>query len=93
MRDSILQSSRECWFCGRVDGLERHHIYGGNPNRRISETNGFVVWLCHDHHNEPPYGVHFNREMSLALKRECQTAFEKTHSREEFMRLIGRNYL
>lgn len=39
------------------------------------------------------YGVHFNKELNLKLKRECQEKFEETHSREEFMRLIGKNYL
>jgi hypothetical protein len=29
----------------------------------------------------------------LMLKRHCQMKFEETHSREEFMSLIGRNYL
>lgn len=38
-------------------------------------------------------GVHFNRELDLKLKRECQAKFEETHSREEFMKIIGKNYL
>lgn len=38
-------------------------------------------------------GVHFNRELDLKLKRECQEKFEETHSREEFMKIIGKNYL
>lgn len=38
-------------------------------------------------------GVHFNRELDLKLKRECLAKFEETHSREEFMKIIGKNYL
>lgn len=42
-----------------------------------------------------PYGVHGRdgRELDLRLKRECQAKFEETHSREEFMKIFGRNYL
>lgn len=37
-------------------------------------------------------GVHFDRALDLYLKREQQREYEKTHSREDFMRLIGKNY-
>lgn len=94
MADSILQpDTRECYITGATDGLHKHHIYGGNPNRRISEEHGFFVWLRADWHNMADYGVHFNKDLDRRLKQECQERFEETHSREEFMRLIGRNYL
>lgn len=38
-------------------------------------------------------GVHFNHDLDLRLKRECQSKFEETHSRDEFMKIIGKNYL
>ena len=94
MRESILQSSKECYITGRTDNLHRHHIYFGNPLRDVSEKNGFWVWLTGQYHNQDSrVDVHHNRALDLRLKQECQTAFEKTHSREEFMRLIGRSYL
>lgn len=31
--------------------------------------------------------------LDLRLKQDCQRKFEETHSREEFMAIIGRNYL
>lgn len=77
---------------GAVDGLHKHHIYGG-PNRRISEANGFWVYLRADWHNMSDYGVHFNRELDLDLKQKCQRKYEENHSRAEFIALIGRNYL
>ena len=90
--DSILQGdTRECYLTGATDGLHRHHIYFGTPNRKISEANGFWVWLRWDWHNGAEYGVHFNRDLDLKLKRECQE--EETHSREEFRKLIGKSYL
>lgn len=91
--DSILQDTRECYITGDTQGLHRHHIYFGNPNRRRSEENGFWVWLRWDWHNGARYGVHFSRDLDLRLKRACQEKFEERHSREAFRRLIGKSYL
>lgn len=91
--DSILQDTKECYVSGATEGLHKHHIFAGNPLRRISEENGFWVWLRWDWHNGADYGVHFNRVFDLKLKRECQEEFEKNHSREAFIRLIGKSYL
>ncbi len=91
--DSILQSSKECLITGATAGLHKHHIYPGNPNRKISEANGFWCWLRWDWHNGADYAVHFNRNLDLQLKQMCQEEFEKTHSREEFIALIGKSYL
>ena len=38
-------------------------------------------------------GIHFDKDFDLKVKRECQMEYEKTHTRQEFMALIGRNYL
>ena len=51
------------------------------------------MWLRYDWHNGAPYGVHFNNDLDLRLKRECQEKFEETHTRQEFIKLIGKNYL
>ena len=91
--DSIMQHTKECFITGDTNGLHKHHIYFGNPNRRISENNGFWVWLRYDWHNGASYGVHSNRAFDLDLKQICQRKYEETHSRAEFMRLIGKNYL
>jgi hypothetical protein len=62
----------------------------------VSEANGFKVWLTYDMHNgNNPESVHANpmRGWDLKLKQECQRKYEETHSRSDFMALIGRNYL
>jgi hypothetical protein len=71
------------------------HIYFGNPGRRISEENGFWVYLAGRFHNQSEFGVHGKNghELDLMLKKHCQMKYEETHSREEFMALIGKNYL
>ena len=81
-----------CYLCGRYGQLEWHHIFGG-ANRKNSERYGLTVPLCHECHNEPPNGVHFNRERMDALRAEGQRKFESIYSQDEFMRIFGRNYL
>lgn len=69
-------------------------IYFFGKNRKNSDKNGFTVWLCEAHHRGT-YGVHgkLGEYLDLKLKRECQAKFEETHSHEEFMQIIGKNYL
>lgn len=83
---------RKCYFCGRTDWIEQHHIFGG-ALRKKSERYGFVIDLCHWCHNEPPDGVHFNRKNDLILKRVAQRKFEETHTRDEFIKEFRKNYL
>lgn len=99
---SILQGdTKECYVCRKrygmsaVGGLQRHHIYYGNKNRSVSEKNGFWVWLMPIWHNASNVAVHCKNgaALDLELKRDCQRKFEETHTREEFLSLIGRNYL
>lgn len=96
---SILpQRPGECYLCERLGivrywtYLERHHIFDG-PNKKISEENGFTVRLCVGHHREGADAVHRNENMMRLLQRDAQRAYEKSHSREEFFKLMRRNYL
>lgn len=90
---SIIQKSKECYLCKRKTGLHDHHIYYGTALRKISERNGFKVWLCFDHHLGL-YGVHgkHGHEVDIYLKQVCQKEYELNHSRKEFIKLIGKNY-
>jgi hypothetical protein len=78
---------------------ECHHIFPGTALRRISEENGFKVRLCPRHHEGDESGTAFSvhhperNQFAIALQRECQMEYEKTHSREEWMALMGRSYL
>lgn len=98
---SILQdqTEKQCLLC-MLEGdysykrVHNHHIFFGPGERPISEEYGFKANLCIDrHHQYGPEAVHVNAEVSDRLKAICQREFEKTHTREEFMALIGRNYL
>lgn len=90
---SILQEKKECFICKTKDNLHLHHIYFGK-NRTISDKNGFTCYLCYNHH-EGTNGVHgkLGHDLDMYLKRTCQEVFERTHSREEFLKLIGKSYL
>lgn len=103
---SILQSDESyCYLCAHTLGdfsrkkTECHHIFPGTALRRISEENGFTVRLCRMHHEGDESGDKFavhrpdKNVYSIALQRECQMEYEKTHSREEWMVLMGRSYL
>ncbi len=100
-KESILHcKDGTCYLCMKLDGdyaqkrhLHEHHIFGGNPNRAISEAEGLKVYLCLEHHTVGPAAVHNNHENMRILQRDGQRAYERTHSRGEFMALVGRNYL
>lgn len=103
---SILQADESyCWLCAMTEGdfshkkTECHHIFPGTALRRISEENGFKVRLCPRHHEGDESGTAFSvhhpekNQFAIALQRECQMEYEKTHRREEWMALMGRSYL
>lgn len=83
-----------CDLCGKYGYLERHHIFGG-ANRSLSEKYGLVVNLCHECHNEPPEGVHFNSKKMLALRKWAQKQAMEHYDWDEaeFIRIFGRSYL
>ena len=96
---SILGSrSDRCYLCELKTGminqrnLEKHHIFGG-PERTKSEANGFVAWLCVEHHREGPFAVHINAKVRKQLQSICQKRYERDHSRDQWMELMGRNYI
>ena len=89
---SIVQKDgSRCFICGRMTGLECHHILGG-PNRKWSDAYGLTVMLCHDHHTGKD-GAQYNRQMGDSLKRLAQIAFEARHSHDEWMNVFRKNYL
>ena len=89
---SILSNDRRCFICERTEPLHKHHIYPGYGNRQRSEKHGCWVYLCPEHHNVGRFSVHLNNELDLKLRKICQRAFEKTHSREEFIQTFGKSY-
>jgi hypothetical protein len=94
MAKSILQTERECFFCGTTMWLEEHHVFGA-ANRKKSEKYGLKVWLCHRHHNEPPCGVHFDVEVRQCLQDYAQrkAMYHYKWDVDTFRNIFGKNYL
>ena len=74
-----------CYICGR-DRQQFHHVFGGS-NRKHATEDGLFIPVCAECHEK------IHKCNPLALKREGQRCYEKTHSREEFMKRYGKNYL
>lgn len=91
--DSIIQNHKECLICGSWN-IEDHHIFFGQANRKLSEKYGLKVWLCPTHHRGT-IGVHGRdgHKLDMQLKELGQKAFEWEHTRDEFIKTFGRNYL
>jgi len=89
---SIMQREKYSYFSGATQGLEKHHIYFGNPLRKLSDQYGCWVWLTSEEHRGNN-GPHMNRETDLRLKRECQQEFESLYGHEKFMEVFGRSYI
>lgn len=104
---SVLQSKDGiCYLCALLDGdyrpkwTEEHHIFYGSANRALSEAYGLKVYLCSMHHQyafgNNPEAIHGNPTSSgtdLMLKRIAQRKFEENHTREDFVKIFGKNYL
>ena len=87
---SILQGSKKCLIC-HLPYVECHHVFGG-PRRQLSDKYGLTVWLCHEHHNEPPEGVHFNKAFDDDLKEWAEYQFDTYYPTENFVELFGKSY-
>ena len=77
-----------CFLCGRYGRLDTHHIFGG-PNRGLSDEDGLTVKLCRTCHE----AAHKYKYVHDLLHQKGQEEYEKTHTREEFMRRYGRSWL
>lgn len=84
-RDKELTKSGKCEYCGKVcKKLDPHEVYGGS-NRKRSIVNNFVKLLCRE--------CHSNKDVIKQLRIDTQKEYEKNHTREEFITLIGKSYL
>ena len=95
MAKSILQDKKECYITGSTYNLHKDHVFEGTANRKLSEQDGLWLWLRGDWHNLSNYGVHFNKELDLKLKRMAQRRWQEYYNKtkEDFIARYGRNYL
>lgn len=84
-RDENLVKEGICEFCGNYSRhLDPHEVYGGS-NRKRSIAHKFVKLLCRKCHDD--------EEIINQLRIETQKEYMKTHTEEEFIKLIGKSYL
>lgn len=87
-RYSILYNDlTKCCICGNP-AVEINEVYSG-AYRQLSIDYGCVISLCHHHHKQ----FHNDRIFNLYYKSLFQEEFEKTHSREEFLKIFKKNYI
>lgn len=84
-RDKNLIKSGICDNCGKYSQrLDPHEVYGGS-NRKRSIKYKFIKLLCRE--------CHSNENIINQLRIDTQKEFEKTHTKEEFIKLIGKSYM
>lgn len=87
-RFSILTDDLEhCVICNKPKE-HLHEVFPGAFRQR-SMKERMVMPLCAFHHTQ----IHKDTELSLYWKQSCQKLFEKSHTRDEFIKIFGRNYL
>lgn len=96
MAQSIIQTERECYLCGRTDDLHEHHClegaYRGNKkNLYGAEKYGLTVWLCPRCHRE----THASESRMAFFRKIAQTTAMRHYGWDEweFIKRIGRSFL
>lgn len=91
---SIFTSNlNRCYISGSDKNeadIHIHHIFGA-ANKHNSERRGFIIPLRADWHDTADYGIHFNKELDLKYKRQCQDYYLKHYgTMEEFIKEFGK---
>lgn len=87
-RFSILTNNLEqCYLCHKKK-QDIHEIYKG-CNRQTSMKYGFCIPICRNCHSR----TEIDSQLDIQLKKKCQKEYEKEHTREQFIQIIGQNYL
>ena len=85
---SILQTEKESFISKSTANLHQHHIFNG-PLRKWSDKEGLWIWLTWKEHEE----IHRSPKKMRELKQIGQRKYEETHTHEEFMKHVRKNYL
>ena len=80
---------KECEICGRYEYLDEHHLIEGHGLRKLSDKYGLVINICRICHKN----IHSKKELQEWSKRTGQKLFERKHTREEFIKIFGKDYL
>lgn len=81
----------KCYYHG-TPFAHLHEVFFGNGRRQLSIKHSMQRRLCYWCH-EGPEGVHNNPAFNFQLKQEFQGIFEAQHSKGEFIKIFGKDYL
>lgn len=96
-RYSILTNDLEhCIECGR-DGINKHEIFYGTANRKLSIKYGLVIPLCQEqHHNQyNSRGIHFDKGLCdkwhIIGQKKAMEFYKWTT--DDFIKIFGKSYI
>ena len=90
--DPVWDAGMYCVVCGSPK-IQKHHVFGGTANRRISEKHRYIIPLCMEHHTGHN-GIHFNGGRDLFWKQTAQMHYEKHKgTRSDFICEFGKSWL
>lgn len=90
MFSAFTDDLSRCYVCGRPYP-NLHHMMNG-ANKKKAEQYGLILPLCINHHTGAE-GVHTKPEKMLACRQMAQRKFEEEHTRDEWVKIFGKNYL
>lgn len=95
-RYSIITKDLEhCIECGRTN-IEKHEVFFGTANRKLSIEDGLVIPLCKAlHHNGNLIGIHKDKDLNEKWKKKAQQTWQKHYNKteDEFRARYGKSYL
>lgn len=97
----ITEKLDRCFVCGTTQGVQMHEIFHGS-NRSKSKDDGMCIPLCYEHHHGSNYGIHYNSELELKVKKLAEKIWLENYTDKEdeynnriklFIKRYGKNYL
>lgn len=65
-----------CLVCGKP--AEKHHIFKGNKQRKLADSDLLIMPLCYEHHRGN-MSVHMKKEMNVLCEMCGQLAWERKY--------------
>lgn len=84
----IYPDLTKCCNCGSKTGIEKNEVFEGSY-RQTSIKYGMVCPFCKTCHSQFHNDIMFNLFYKVMFEKE----FLKTHSKEEFIKIFGQDYI
>lgn len=95
-RYSIITKDLEhCIECGR-NNVEKHEVFFGTANRKLSIEDGLVIPLCKaEHHAGNLRGIHKDQVLNEKWKKIAQEKWQEYYgkTKEDFIKRYGKSYI